>query len=241
MHTITRCEVENLVRDSAPGNRTFQVKSVSPYIEALTVGSDGCERMEFLGDAVLSVAVTQYLYERFPASREGFLSKMRSKIVSARMLSQLGINLDLEAHVSDTRHGHGHTKVAVDDILEALIAAISLDLGMEAAKAWFINVLEHHVDISALVSWHDSSKQRLSKLSGAVIFSEMASPRGAVSVCVKDCAGVILGTATAATRKDAEEEAARKALTAMHGHGGAAVLPRQAMACHGRLLTVSCG
>lgn len=244
MPDITIEEVQSLMRGSAPGNVACRVRSVRPYVDALTVGSDGCERLEFLGDAILSVVVTQYLFERFPSSREGFLSKMRSKIVSSRMLSQLGELLDVGSHVLN----HTTGSVAIDDILEALIAAISIDAGMDAAKTWFINVLEHHVDISALVSWHDSNKQRLAKLSGTLTFTEISSPRaaGGVSVCVRDSMGVVLGTATARNRRDAEEDASRKALVSRHGHGGAAVLPRHAMASRegqrcGRAVTASCG
>lgn len=231
---MTLGEVEVFLRDSAPGNRGFAVRSIVPYTDALTIGSDGCERMEFLGDAILSVVVTRYLYERFPKEREGFLSKMRSKIVSSRMLCQLAAQLGLESHVRDRRgarvggSGSG-SEVAVDDILEALLAAISLDQGMDEATRWFLNVLEHHVDVSALVSWHDSNKQRLVKLSGALTFTERGGSRGQVSVCVRDAGGVVLGTASARTRKVAEEDAARKALSALYGCGGVAMLPRDAI------------
>lgn len=202
---------------------------MQPYVDALTVGSDGCERLEFLGDSILAVVVTQYLYERFPDEREGFLSKMRSKIVSAKMLCQLAGQLGLGAHVRDRRASLVRREVAVDDILEAMIAAISLDMGMAAANLWFLNVLEHHVDVSALVSWHDSHKQRLVQMSGALTFTERVVKRGQVCVCVANASGVVLGTASAATRRGAEEDAARKALMAMHGSGGLATLPRDAM------------
>lgn len=226
-------EVEGLIRGSAPGNSQCQVRSSAPYVDALTLGSASCERMEFLGDAVLSVVVTQYLYERFPLSREGFLTKMRSKIVSSKMLSQLGRLLDLESHV---RLLPTQTNVALDDILEALIAAVCIDAGMEAARCWFINVLEHHVDVSALVSLHDSNKQRLLMLDGPCTFTEVRKDCQSVSVCVRDTKGTVIATATAGTRREADEDAARKALAARRRPDHAAVLPRQALA-----LRVSCG
>lgn len=240
---VSEAEVLGLVRGSAPGNGGFCVGSVAPYAAALRVGSAGCERMEFLGDAVLSVVVTQYLYERFPSSREGFLSKMRSKIVSSRMLRQLAGLLDLESHV---RPHSARGAIALDDILEAFIAAVCLDAGIEASRAWFINVLEHHVDMSALVSWHDTSKQRLVTLMGGITFTEMIRGPGSVSVCVRDATGNVVATATAGTRRDAEEDAARKVLASRQGQGHgqgqglanreSTVLPRQALA-----LRASCG
>lgn len=223
-------DIEGLICNSAPRNHACRIKCLSPYIDALSVGSDRCERMEFLGDAVLQVVVTQYLYERFPSSREGFLSKMRSKIVSSNMLFQLGKLLNLSSHVQD--HRTNKSSCALDDILEALIAAICIDAGMEAARTWFINVLEHHVDVSALVSRHDSGKQRLLNVRGAVTFTQIRAPRGKVTVCVKDPSGSVLATATAESRKDAEEQAALKALSGCPEE--VAVLPRQAIACHVR-------
>lgn len=216
-------EIEGLIRGSAPGNRDFTVGKITPYLEALNVGAHGCERMEFLGDAVLSVIVTQYLYDRFPSSREGFLSKMRSKIVSARMLTQLAASLGVEKHVSPS--------TSIDDILEALIAAISIDRGMREASDWFINVLEHHVDLSALVSRHDSYKQQLTNLCGPLTFTRLTSVPGTVLVCLKDAVGAVLGTASACNRRDAEEDASRKALAAMVLTCPVS-LPRHAMAKH---------
>lgn len=252
---VSEAEVEGLVRGSAPGNGRCRVGSLLPYAEALAMGSAGCERMEFLGDAVLSIVVTQYLYDRFPSSREGFLTKMRSKIVSSRMLSQLAGLLHLEAHVrrsTDTTNS-SRGPIALDDILEAFIAAICLDAGIEAARDWFINVLEHHVDISALVSWHDTSKQRLVTLAGgAITFTEVVGGHACAhtrAVCVRDATGRVIATAMAGTRRDAEEDAARKVLAsrgllcatggATGGGataGGSTALPRHALA-----LRASCG
>lgn len=230
---FTICEVEGVLRDSAPANMKCQLITLAPYINAFSIGSHSCERMEFLGDAILSVVVTQYLYDRFPTCREGFLTSMRSKIVSANMLTNLGELLQLNNHVRDRRvHLLGHERVVrVDDILEALIAAISIDQGMNAAKTWFLNVLEHHVDISSLVSHHDSHKQRLAKLSGSLTFSKITCPKGMVSVCLKDSNGVILGTATGASRREAEENASRKALAASSSsQAHIREVPRPAMA-----------
>lgn len=233
MCAITLTEVLHLIRSSAPANSACCVGSLSVYSDALTVGSHPCERMEFLGDAILCVTVTQYLYDRFPSSREGFLTNMRSKIVSAKMLCDIGSRLALQVHA----RGRKDEAIAVDDILEALIAAISIDQGTDAAKTWFINVLEHHVDLSALVSHHESSKQHLTLLSGALTFTKIESPKGMISVCLTDAYGVVLGTATATNRKDAEEESARKALATrlqVHLHVD---MPRPAMA---RRLITAC-
>lgn len=223
--SVPLVEIEGLVRGSAPGNRDCLIGSVGPYLQALSVGSDGCERLEFLGDAVLSVIVTQYLYDRFPSSREGFLSKMRSKIVSAKMLTRLAQSMGVDRFAG--------TLAPVDDVLEALIAAICIDRGMDRASTWFINVLEHHVDLSALVSWHDSCKQRLANLCGPLTFTKLTSDPGTVLVCLRDAYGQVLGTASACNRRDAEEDAARKALVHRSGDSQSqAMLPRQAMARH---------
>lgn len=230
---VTVPEVEELLKGSAPKNEHFHTVTLAPYDDALTVGSHGCERMEFLGDAILSVVVTRYLYDRFPCSREGFLTKLRSKIVNASMLKQIAEALGLHAHVRDRRGGGGARFVATDDILEALIAAISIDRGLDIAQSWFLAVLEHHVDLAALVSRHESSRQHLTAIRGPVTFSAIQTTHGMISVCLRDACGVILGTATAVSRRDAEEEASRKALASLNLVENIAMInmPRFALAC----------
>ncbi|MEM9687545.1 MAG: ribonuclease III domain-containing protein, partial [Bacteroidota bacterium] len=109
------------------------------------------ERLEFLGDVMLSAVVSEYLFQEVPSGNEGYLTKMRSKIVSREHLNELGKDLNLiqflesnipEESFSDNIHGN---------VFEALIGAIFLDRGFEHCRK-FINrrVIEPYVDIEKL-------------------------------------------------------------------------------------------
>lgn len=97
------------------------------------------ERLEFLGDSVLNLLVAEMLYRRFPSSSEGDLSRLRARLVSEGPLAQVAQSLALG---DELRLGSGELKTGgfrresiLADALEALIGAVYLDLGLEAARA----------------------------------------------------------------------------------------------------------
>lgn len=109
------------------------------------------ERLEFLGDAMLSSVIAAYLFNEAPMGNEGYLTKMRSKIVSREHLNELGRDLDLirfiESKVPTSHFGeniHGN-------VFEALVGAIYLDQGYNACEKFIQNrVITPYVDISRL-------------------------------------------------------------------------------------------
>jgi ribonuclease-3 len=111
------------------------------------------ERLEYLGDAVLDAILSDYLFEIFPDANEGFLTKIRSRIVNREVLNQLalsmGINSILISHVNvqhPTRNLYG-------DALEALIGSVFLDKGFRKTKKFFLNnVLNKYLDINKIVN-----------------------------------------------------------------------------------------
>ena len=109
------------------------------------------ERLEFLGDSILSSIISSYLFKNIPSGSEGYLTQMRAKIVSRNHLNELGIELDLlklvQSNISDENFGdniHGN-------LFESLIGAIFLDRGYKFCKQ-FINekVIDPHVDLERL-------------------------------------------------------------------------------------------
>lgn len=113
-------------------------------------GSDNNERLEFLGDAVLGLTVSEYLYAKFPDAREGDLSRMRSQIVRAESLAQVAKDLQLGAELllgpGEMKSG-GHRRDSIlGDTVEALIGAIYLDSGFDEARRcilrWFVALLD---------------------------------------------------------------------------------------------------
>ncbi|WP_445748276.1 ribonuclease III [Polaribacter sp.] len=139
----------------------FSPRNISNYTKAFThrsiqlVDVEGnpmnYERLEFLGDSILGSVIAAYLYKKVPAASEGYLTQMRSKIVSREHLNELGKELNLirfvksnidQTNVGDNIHGN---------IFEALIGAIYLDKGYNLCERFiYRNVIIPHVDIEKL-------------------------------------------------------------------------------------------
>lgn len=102
------------------------------------------ERLEFLGDAVLEICVSEELFTRFPDLREGELTRMRAALVSKPALARVAKDLELDKHVllgrGEETQGGRTRKSLLSDVLEAVLGAIFLDGGYSAAKAWVAEV-----------------------------------------------------------------------------------------------------
>ncbi len=100
------------------------------------------QRLEFLGDAVLQLVLTHELYEKFPAFDEGPLTKGRAKLVNRRTLADHAIALDIGPHLILSRgeemHGGRERPSALADSFEALLGALYLDGGFDAARAFVL-------------------------------------------------------------------------------------------------------
>ncbi|MBM4287846.1 MAG: ribonuclease III [Deltaproteobacteria bacterium] len=96
------------------------------------------ERLEFLGDAVLNVIISDFLVQRHPKAREGDLSRWRASLVNARHLAGIARRLDLGSHLllgrGEEQQSGRHKPSMLADALEAVLAAVFLDGGYEAAK-----------------------------------------------------------------------------------------------------------
>lgn len=109
------------------------------------------ERLEFLGDAVLGAVIASYLFKKVPSGDEGYLTQMRSKIVSREHLNELGRDLNLirfvKSNVSKSKFGEN----IYGNVFEALVGAIYLDKGYKYCKK-FVNkaVIKPYVDIPKL-------------------------------------------------------------------------------------------
>lgn len=109
------------------------------------------ERLEFLGDAILGSVVAEDLYHRYPEENEGFLTSMRAKVVSRKNLNQVAEKLDLAPLVVSRLDQQKPARSLLGDVLEALIGAIYLDAGMEAARRFISErVIEDHTEFTHL-------------------------------------------------------------------------------------------
>ncbi len=127
----------------------FSPSDISYYIEAFThptfnkgiqQQTSDYQRLEFLGDSVISTIVSEYLFEQYPNENEGFLTNMRSKLVCRKRLNEVGKELSL---LSVLRFGHNDNNNLGDNIngnlTEALVGAIYLDLGYKKSKTFVLN------------------------------------------------------------------------------------------------------
>ncbi|GHT72326.1 hypothetical protein FACS189456_0510 [Bacteroidia bacterium] len=197
------------------------------YRAALTHGSilrnttaiNSNERLEFLGDAVIEMVVSHYLYTTFGNRREGFLTQMRSRLVSRQHLAELASHLDLPPllvtyHVNVTKNILGNA-------FEALVGAMYLDLGYERTRECFIeNVLKKFVDIDKLQYQTADFKSRLLEAvqhrpNWEATFDtvERKVGRGEHDFnCVLLINEKMYGNGSGRTKKEAEQNASQKAL-----------------------------
>jgi ribonuclease III len=113
------------------------------------------ERLEFLGDVVLSLAVTDYLYSKYPKENEGFLTKLRIKIVKGSTLTEFARYLDMEKHILTSSNTRVNKNI-LENAFEALIGAIYLDyreigLEMQASKKFITHLLDNCLDWSEML------------------------------------------------------------------------------------------
>jgi len=111
------------------------------------------ERLEFLGDAVLELVVSKYLFEHFPRLSEGELTNLRATIVCSETLSKVAEKLNLKEYIifgkNEKKEGFENNKSIWADVLEALFGAIFFESGLEVASRVIINLLEPFIKKAA--------------------------------------------------------------------------------------------
>lgn len=137
----------------------FQHKSAATELQQGLKLSN--ERLEFLGDAVLSSIISDVLYKKFPYKEEGFLTEMRSKIVSRKNLKQLAKALQLESFMVHNVSGTVYDSI-YGDAVEALIGAIYIDRGYKKVDSFVRNrIIKYHIDIDELEFKEENFKGKL--------------------------------------------------------------------------------
>tara|TARA_Y100000385_G_scaffold106496_1_gene110425 strand:- start:9622 stop:10353 length:732 start_codon:yes stop_codon:yes gene_type:complete len=122
------------------------------------------ERLEYLGDAILSAIIADYLFKAFPYENEGFLTEMRSKIVSRASLNKLSYKLGLNGLIESGKESTAKAKSAGGDAFEAVIGALYLDKGYSVTKKILITrIVNVHFDIDLLIETEISYKSKLNE------------------------------------------------------------------------------
>jgi len=184
------------------------------------------EQFEFLGDAVLDLLASEYLLSAFPGWSEGQLSKSRARMVNAKSLAHAGSRLEIGRHL---RLGRGEEKTGgrekpalLANAFEAIVAAVYLDGGLEAAREMlrrtlFEHALEGHGESIADSDRKSALQEYLQGRGRPPAEYRLAGESGPdhrktfqIEVWAD---GELLGSAEASTKKEAEQKAARYALT----------------------------
>lgn len=180
------------------------------------------ERLEFLGDAFISMVVTEYLFNKYPKKNEGYLTKVRSKIVSREQLNKFGNAIELEKHLLYQK-GKNTYKSLVGNAFEALFGAVLLDKGYQKAKKSFEEyILSPYLDINQLLKNNRDHKSDLliyfQKKKEQIIFKSkrIEDENGKVyfsSVIMK--ANLSIGQGKGSSKKAAEQDASKEVLNGL--------------------------
>jgi ribonuclease-3 len=192
------------------------------------------ESLEFLGDAVLGFVIADMLFRRFPTHSEGYKSKVKAGIVSAASLTRLAEEIDLGRYVllgrGEEKTGGRHKHAILADGFEALIAAIYLDGGIDAARDFIVSRFGPLIDSagdqaaeatftddwkSALQEWLQANGRGLPVYRLAAAEGPDHRKRFDVEVLV---GGEPIGRAVGRSKKEAEQQSARQALGVLKGN-----------------------
>lgn len=184
------------------------------------------ERLEFLGDSVLGLVVTDTLYRIHPDLPEGQLAKLRAAVVNSRALAEVGRGLDLGAFIRLGRGEEGtggRDKASIlADTLEAVIGAVYLDQGLDAAgelvHRLFDPLIEKSSSLGAGLDWK-TSLQELTATEGLGVPEYLVTETGPdhekTFTAAARVGGVSYGTGTGRSKKEAEQQAAESAWRAI--------------------------
>lgn len=180
-------------------------------------GGGNYERLEFLGDAVLQLIMSDYLYNHFDV-QEGELSKIRASFVCEEALAQYSKDVGIDMHI---KVGNGQIKnindTIIADTFESVLGAIYLDQGFLVAQKYALEVivpyiLEHHVFLGDYKSHLQEMVQTDKKSLEYVMVSEEGPSHDKTFVFEVVIDGIVYGKGTGKSKKDAEQQAAKDAI-----------------------------
>ncbi len=179
------------------------------------------QRLEFLGDAILGAVVAEYLYRKLPLKDEGYLTQMRSKIVSRKKLNSIAEKMGLLELIETRNHRPRAGQAMLGDALEALIGAVYIDRGYEYAQRFVKKkLIDKHVlfnDLDKtvisfkgqLLEWKQKNKKKL-ELTVKTIGGGEGRPG---FECLVHLDGELVAKARGRSKKRAEENACEKAFS----------------------------
>ena len=222
-------------------NADFNAGNIKCPVDCLPLQDMSYERLEFLGDSILGMIIAGYLYERYPDQNEGFLSKLRTKLVNGKMLGFLSDKVGFPKYAIISRqveetNGRNNYKI-MEDIFEAFIGALYLDFQVEEnskfpdvvhqgdgyyiIQKWIVFIIENYLDMSDLVLSRNNYKDMLVSYMQHHIqdqpkFYEIniisKDNNKIFTYCIKDKNNMVIATAKGSTKKEAENNVSLEAL-----------------------------
>ena len=205
----------------------------------LPLQNDSNEVLEWLGDGIIQSVIAIYLFKRFGTQREGFLTKIRSKLVKTESLSKLALYLNFDKYLIISKHieiicnGRKNARI-LEDSFEAFIGAMMSDFGskdesegFDLCNTFIINIMQQKIDITELIMNDDNFKDQLmrfyqKKFNGKfpkyeqktiiVSVNENGIANKKFHMFVRDNDNNIIGEGIARSKKEAEQKAAKNAL-----------------------------
>ena len=175
------------------------------------------ERLEYLGDAVIEAVTSDYIYIEYPDRQEGFMTQLRSKIVSRQSLNAVAHRIGLDRHVISTTNGSLTQKHIFGDAFEAMMGAVYLDQGYDFVNRLLINRIyarylsvedlsESETDYkSRLIEWSQKNRHTISFRTGFARGNSSGHPSFHATVLID---GMEMGHGTGESKKEAEQRAA---------------------------------
>lgn len=185
------------------------------------------ERLEFLGDAVLSIVISEYLYKKYKNKPEGKLTKIRAGVVCESSLAEIARKLNINQYLrigkGEELSGGREKDSLIADACEAIIASIYLDKGIEVVKEFIIRNFSNKIELTGKGKNYNDYKTRLQELvqkgTLAVIKYKVVSESGPdhnkmfeTEVYLND---KCYGSGTGKSKKEAEQNAAKEALNSL--------------------------
>lgn len=212
----------------------------SSYVHEQPSAGLSNERLEFLGDSVISLIVSDALWKRYPEEDEGSLTTRRAAIVSARGLARIAQRLELDTYLvlglGATAAQERSRKSVLAATFEAVTGAIYLEHGLDRTRTWLLEVAAPELENKPALEELKPPKSALQELSYSRtgrapqyhLISEEGPPHARHYIVEALVGGTVLGRGEGRNRRDAETEAAREALGQMGHATGAAEEPEPA-------------
>ncbi len=183
------------------------------------------ERLEFLGDAVLELIITEHLYRLYPDAPEGELTNLRAALVNAKMLSQISGSLGVEDFLAlskgEARDAKGKARQFIlANAFEAITGAIYLDQGMEAARGFIeravvpelARVVEQHLEIDPKSQFQEVAQEKVGVTPTYKVISESGPDHDKQFVVGVYLSSEQIATGRGSSKQEAQLDAAAKAL-----------------------------